>query len=170
VIFVTVGTQLAFDRMMRVVDAWAASAGRDDVFAQVGPDAWKPSHIGWSEFVTPEEFDRRCGEADVIIGHAGMGSILTGLRFGKPVLIMPRKAALREQRNDHQSATAQRFKDRDGIYVALDENELASLLTGIDTLKAESRIGPYASDRLIETLRAFINQPAVRAAASREHA
>ena len=38
-IFVTVGTQLAFDRMIKAVDEWAGARGRTDVFAQVGPAA-----------------------------------------------------------------------------------------------------------------------------------
>ena len=35
-IFVTVGTDSPFDRLMQVVDEWAAASGRTDVFAQIG--------------------------------------------------------------------------------------------------------------------------------------
>ncbi|MCH8271105.1 MAG: hypothetical protein IH985_07850 [Planctomycetes bacterium] len=156
-IFVTVGTQLAFDRMIRVVDAWAGASGRADVFAQIGPGAWRPSHIEWSEFVTPGEFDRRSRESDVIIGHAGMGAILTAMQYGKPIVIMPRRAALREQRNDHQVATARRFSHRQGITVAMDEHELVDRLDQLDSLVGADAISDRASDQLINAIREFIH-------------
>lgn len=169
-ILVTVGAQMPFNRMVGAVDEWAGSRGRDDVLAQIGPTDWRPKHIRWVEFFEPEEFRRQVSEAEVLVGHAGMGSILTALQFGKPILVMPRRGELRETRNDHQVATAERFAELGKIAVARDQNEIADHLDRLSELKQTDRIGPYASDRLIETLRAFINQPAVRAAASREHA
>ena len=41
-ILVTVGTDLPFDRMVRVVDDWAGETGRRDVFAQIGEGGWEP--------------------------------------------------------------------------------------------------------------------------------
>ena len=50
-IFVTVGTDLPFDRMLRVIDAWAGDSGRDDVFAQIGEGAWEPENIRFANFL-----------------------------------------------------------------------------------------------------------------------
>ena len=49
-IFVTVGTQLPFDRLIRAVDNWAKAAGRRDVFAQIGPASYRPLHIDSADF------------------------------------------------------------------------------------------------------------------------
>lgn len=154
-IFLTVGTQLPFDRFVHAVDAWAAASGRDDVFAQVGPTSSPPRHVRWKEFIGPPEFDRRFEEADLVLAHAGMGSILTALARRKPLLIMPRLARLGEHRNDHQVATAKRFAER-GIAVAMDERELREWLDRADAIPAPDRISPEASERLVRALRNFI--------------
>ncbi len=156
-IYVTVGTQLPFERMIRTVDEWAARAGRSDVFAQIGPSQTRPAHIESAAFIDPEESDRRFADATLIIAHAGMGSIIAALRLGKPIVIMPRRADLKEHRNDHQLATAQRFADRPGVSVAADEHELAELLDRADELAAGASIGPHASDELIDAVRTFID-------------
>jgi len=157
VIFVTVGTQIPFDRMVRAVDEWAAHRQRRDVFAQIGPTKWRPSVLEWADFLEPEEFSDRFQRADAIVAHAGMGSIITALTRGKPILVMPRRADLREHRNDHQIATARRFADIAGVEAAFDEQELQTKLDAIGDLCASQRLGPHASEQLITTLRDFIN-------------
>ena len=64
--------------------------------------------------MSPKECTDRMVAADAIIAHAGMGTILTALEMGKPLLVMPRRAELGEHRNDHQLATAMRFADLGG--------------------------------------------------------
>ena len=156
-IFVTVGTQLAFDRMVRVIDEWAGRTGRTDVFAQIGPSDLEPRHIAHEAFIEPHEFTARAREASVIVAHAGMGSILTAMQHSKPIVIMPRRADLGEQRNDHQLATAARFEGRPGIFVAHDETELPGMLERLDSLIAGEPISDYASPGLLNAIKAFIH-------------
>jgi UDP-N-acetylglucosamine transferase subunit ALG13 len=156
VIFVTVGTQLPFDRMIRAVDAWAGATGRSDVFAQIGPGDYRPRHIEHAAFISPEECRARMLAAGAIVAHAGMGTILSALEFGKPLLVMPRKAALGEHRNDHQVATAERLAALGRVSVALDEDALQARLSELDALHARDPISPYASPRLIHALSSFI--------------
>lgn len=155
-IFVTVGAQMPFDRMVRAVDEWARSRGRADVFAQISDTDYRPKYIGWTPFMEPGEFRRRVLEAQFLVAHAGMGSILTALEVGKPILVMPRRGDLRETRNDHQVATARRFLAMGKVAVALDEHELPGRLDALDSLVATERISPWASDRLLSALTSFI--------------
>ena len=97
---------MPFNRLVRTVDDWALASGRQDVFAQIGATDWQPAHIAWSKFLQPPEFARRFAEAEVVVAHAGMGTILSALQWEKPILVMPRRASLGEQRNEHQLATA----------------------------------------------------------------
>lgn len=159
-IFVTVGTQIAFDRMVEVVDEWAGRTG-EDVFAQVGPSKSKFTHLRCAEFLEPADFDRYFNEASLVIAHAGMGSILSALSFGKPIIIMPRKAALGEHRNDHQMATAKRFVEKSGVSIAWDENELATLLDKADlitTVDGVVRISGSAPEAFLAKLRELLDR------------
>ena len=155
-IFVTVGTQLPFDRLIAAVDSWAGETGFRDVFAQVGPNAYVPRYIEFASFISPAECAERMRAADAIVAHAGMGTILNALQLGKPLLVMPRQASLGEHRNEHQSATARRFEELGSVAVAADADALARKLDTLHALGAARPISPYASPRLINALSTFI--------------
>ncbi len=155
-IFVTVGAQMPFDRLVRAVDEWAGQRGRRDVFAQIGPGGWRPGHIAWAEFLRPAEFQARLRACSVVVAHAGMGSILTALEAGKPIVVMPRRADLAETRNDHQVATAREFLRSGRVDAAMDENELRERLGRLDSLAIGAAIARHASPELLATLRSFV--------------
>lgn len=159
-IFVTVGTQGPFDRMVRAIDDWAARNRRKDVFAQIGRDARRPTAIDWVEQLDAVEFKRRVQEAEVVIAHAGMGTVLTALELGKPVLIMPRRASLGEHRNDHQLSTVRKLAALGLATVAQDECELDGWLQELDQVRVGKRDRSQELDKLIQKLRAFLTSGA----------
>lgn len=156
-IFVTVGEQLPFDRLINAVDAWATDSG-EEVYAQIGNSQLKPNAIKYKKNLDPLEFNRAFLEADVIIAHAGMGTIITALELGKPLLVMPRQVRFGEHRNDHQLATAKRFLEQGYISVAFDVPELMKKLgnlyevTNIIRNTHDIRI----SKKLIKVIKDFI--------------
>jgi UDP-N-acetylglucosamine transferase subunit ALG13 len=156
VIFVTVGGQLPFDRLIRTVDQWAADEHRSDVFAQIGSSQSPPKYIQWQRFLSPTEFQTKARKADVIIAHAGMGSILTALDVGKPIIVMPRRAHLGEHRNDHQWATVNRLGADVGIIVAADEQALVSHLQRLEELRSPEKLHGQEYTRLLTFLRSAI--------------
>ena len=156
-IFVTVGAQMPFDRLVKTVDQWAISRGRGDVFAQIGPTDNYPSGIQWTKFMDAAEFKHRFETAKVIVAHAGTGSIITALQLGKPILVMPRRANLRETRNDHQVATAEQFRRFPSVVVAWDEKELIAELERIGDMDGLQAVGSYASPELVGAIRQFID-------------
>ena len=157
-IFVTVGAQLPFDRLIRLVDAWAEQSGRRDVFAQIGAAGYEPRHIEWQRVLTPERFRAKLETASVVVAHAGMGTIISCLELGKPVLVLPRRAARGEHRSDHQLATAERFRKRSDIPVAIDDAELSKMLLRVDALAAPSPIADRASEELLNVIRLFVSE------------
>ena len=84
-----------------------------------------------------------------------MGTILSALQLHKPIIIFPRIAALGEHRNEHQLATAEKFKEMGTVYVAMNEIELKRLLLN-KHLKPLAEIGDYASQSLIDSIEKFI--------------
>lgn len=152
-IFVTVGGQLPFDRLVHTVDQWAMNEGREDVFAQIGDSSRTPSHIRWERFLSPTEFQAKARESDVMIAHAGMGSILTAIELGKPIVVMPRRAHLGEHRNDHQWATVNRLSKDVGIVVSADERELVARLEHLAGLPSPTDERSHGYVSLLDFLR-----------------
>lgn len=160
-IFLTLGTHEPFDRLVRAVDDWCRSTGRGaEVFGQITDHpGYEPKAFKWVATLPPQEYRARCREAALIIAHAGMGSIITAMTYHKPIVIMPRRADLGEQRNDHQLATAERFGPRPGVFVAADETALPALLNSLLAEAAEAgsaTVSPFAEPRLTDALRQMI--------------
>jgi UDP-N-acetylglucosamine transferase subunit ALG13 len=155
-IFVTVGGQLPFDRMIRIIDDWVRASGRTDVFCQIGDADYEPEHAAFTRFLSPDEFAVKLEAADILIAHSGMGTIITAMQIGKPIVVFPRQAKLGEQRNDHQLGTARAFKQRGDTSVAMDEPELREILANIDQLEPAPIIGPAASESLLGAIREFL--------------
>lgn len=151
---------MPFDRLVSAVDNWAGARGRTDVYAQIGETAAVPKHIRWTRFSRPDEFRGLVQSADVVVAHAGMGSILTALELGKPVIVLPRRGAFRETRNDHQIATARELGAQGLVSVAWDERELIALLdTKLNDIEAPERISEHATGALCSALQSFIDRP-----------
>jgi UDP-N-acetylglucosamine transferase subunit ALG13 len=160
-IFVAVGTQLPFDRLVRAVDAWAGDhpdIADLDVFAQIGPGEYVPEHVSSASFLPPREFEARTRAADLLVTHAGTGCILAALEQKRPIVVMPRRALLGEHRNDHQLATAERFCTVRGVTVAWDEEDLRRQLERYERIEAPAaELPPHARPDLLRALSDFIN-------------
>ena len=152
VIFVTVGGQLPFDRLVHAVDQWAVQQQRADVLAQIGASSRPPKHIQWERLLSPPDFQAKVRESRVVIAHAGIGSILTALEFGKPIVVMPRRAHLGEHRNDHQWATVKHLSKDIGVVVAANESELIEQLGRLNELRSPTDIRSQEYTRLLDFL------------------
>ena len=156
-IFVTVGSQMPFDRLVSAMDDWSRSNQDEHVICQTGETDLMPTAMTVIERMSPEEFESHVKTADLVVSHAGMGTILTCLLLGTPVVVFPRLGSLHETRNDHQVATCDRLRDRPGVRVASDASEL---LEALDTRQVWSQcaasIGPHASPELLGRIRVAI--------------
>ena len=128
-IFLTVGTELPFERLVKAVDEIAADGTcNGGLFAQIGNGHYKPRHMPWVGMLEGPLFKQRLRECDAIISHAGIGTVINAIEFRKPVLIVPRLKRYGEHVNDHQLETARRLDGVSGILVAYDTCELPGLL------------------------------------------
>lgn len=163
-IFLTVGTQLPFDRLVRAVDDWCRLNPKVRVFAQIGTCGranWRPRHMDWVERLSPALYASHCEAARFMISHTGMGSIITAASLRKPLVMLPRRQEFGEHRNDHQLSTAARFRGKAGLFVADEADDLAALLDHVDRLAdqliAADAISPFADVSLTDAVRAFIS-------------
>jgi UDP-N-acetylglucosamine transferase subunit ALG13 len=130
-LLVTVGNALQpFDRMLRTVDAaLLRRPGAFDGVCQVGTSEVRPGGLRSVPVLSRPEFEEEMGRADIVISHAGVGSIHTALRYGHSPLVFARQARLGEHVNDHQIELVEAFADRARVLPADDE---ATLLRHLD--------------------------------------
>lgn len=178
-VFLTVGSQLPFDRLAAAVDAWAQAGGKGhDINGQLGATTMPPRHFEWSTKLDPRTFRISVECADLIVGHAGTGTIMAALCAGKPVVVLARREALQETRSDHQIATLKRFRDLPGFHGTADVDEIPGLIesalvgleslpggipidisTGISTgTSVRNFLRPHAQGPIIERLRSFLDE------------
>lgn len=153
-IFVTVGTQLPFDRLVRAVDEIAPLTD-EKVFAQTNGGTYKPRNIGYTDSLSAAEFDIVFRQARLIVSHAGVGTILSALMYKKPIVVMPRFAFLGEHRNEHQYATAVKMNEMH-LHIAYDNSQLRDLILDED-IRTLRQLGDTASEHLIRSLKDFIS-------------
>lgn len=160
-IFVTVGSQMPFRRLVKAADEWAQLNPSVEVVAQIGADdSYRPLALTAFASVSPARYAELVENCELLVAHAGMGSVLTALEFGKPMILMPRRGALKETRNDHQVSTLSWLK-RPGIYAAVDEVDLKVGLdhwrqVGMASPAQVESAGSQARQSLTEALRHFI--------------
>lgn len=152
---------MPFGRLVQAVDDWAGRNPDIEVIAQVGLDEpYEASNLRAFAAVPPDRYVELVRACDLVVGHAGMGTVLTALEFRKPMVLMPRRHALRETRNDHQVATLRWLGANPGIYAAEDESALKAMLDTwrVGGLAAPSADGLHSgsTERLIMALKTFI--------------
>ena len=139
-IFVTTGTQLPFPRLIAQMNALAPELD-EEVIAQIGPDPGPYPALRLAPHLSPAEFNDTFAAARIIVAHAGIGTILSAKRLGKPLVLVPRRHDLDEHRNDHQLATARAVDGRTGLYIAWEVEALADLLAQEDLIPADDTPG-----------------------------
>lgn len=110
-IFLTVGSALPFDRLVRLVDEMVPKLELDQpVYAQIGHGKYRPRHFDFIDFLPKDRFMSIFTQASLIIGHAGIGTIAEAMHARKSILVMPRQKAFGELVDDHQLLTARKFE------------------------------------------------------------
>jgi exopolysaccharide biosynthesis glucuronosyltransferase PssE len=158
VIFVTIGTMWPFDRLIRAMDALAGAEPRAEFLAQIGKGRYEPRHMRWVRVLDRAAYAAAIAGADVVVAHAGIGSVVTAGELGKPIVVLPRKAALGEHTSEHQLETAAWLHGRPGVFVAPEAEDLARCIADARA-QAASAVTPMpkaAPREFLERLRGFI--------------
>jgi UDP-N-acetylglucosamine transferase subunit ALG13 len=157
-IFVTVGSMFPFDRMIMMMDQWTSQNQPQEVFAQIGGGKYEPTYMRWQRIVPPNEYKNVIKACEVIVAHAGTGSVFTASEFQKPIVLIPRRAAQNEHTTDHQLDTAKWLENRPGIFVAWSEGCLAQAIDEAKQApeKLQSSIPTSAPQPFLQRIRNFL--------------
>lgn len=152
---------MPFDRLVSIVNDWVTKK-EIKVVAQIGKSEISFKNIDVIDYVSEDQLYRYIKEADIVVAHAGMGTILSAMTIGKPLIIMPRSAAKGEHRNNHQYGTASKIINIDGVHVAWDEEELMAMLDLYekDSGKYDSNddFPEFATQELLKNIRKIIDK------------
>ena len=147
-----------FDRLVRCADRSAAELPRETFFAQIGNGAYEPTRMEYARWLSRRDFMDRLRSAKLIVAHAGMGSILSALEVGAPIVVLPRKASLGEVNTDHQLATARWLQGRPNLHVCFEDEELGRVIgRALETSRRSGALGSTAPREFTDKIRQFID-------------
>lgn len=129
-IFVTLGTQdKGFNRLLEAIDREIEKGNiNEKVVVQAGYTKYESKNMKILDLVPQDEFDKLMKEASLLITHGGVGSILTGIKYDKPVIAAARLKKYKEHTNDHQKQIIKEFSDAGYILELRDFNKLGKMI------------------------------------------
>ncbi len=158
-ILVTLGTQdKKFTRLLVEIDNLIkAKEIKDEVIVQAGFSSdYESSNMKIFDLINKDEFDKLIKKCDILITHGGVGSILTGLKYNKKVIAIPRLKKYKEHVNDHQLQIVNNFNDEGYIIGIRDVVELSNALKRLKTFNPKK----YQSnkDKVLSLLEEIIDK------------
>lgn len=154
-ILVTLGTQK--EQFTRLLDYIENSNIEDEIIVQAGYTKYQSKKMKIFDFISYEEMNKYIDKADIIITHAGTGSVLTPLKKGKKVIACARLSKYNEHVDDHQVELVEVFKEEGYLLELSDEEPLDEIMRKIKKFNPKK----YNSNtkKFISNLKNDINTP-----------
>ena len=130
-VFVTLGTQdkefpRLLDEVEKLIDRGIIN---EEVVAQVGSTNFSSNKIKIVDYLSRNDLLKYIKDADYIITHGGVGTIIDSLNLNKKVIAVPRLKKYKEHVNDHQLEIVNEFSKLGYI---LDGNNLEQAIYKLD--------------------------------------
>lgn len=155
-ILVTLGTQdKTFERLLKAIDKQIKKGNINDrVVVQAGFTKYESSNMEVFDLIPMKTFDKLIDDADLIITHGGVGSILGAIRKNKKVIAIPRLSKYKEHTNDHQKQIVDEFVKNNYILTC---NDLSKIDLTIEKAKI-FKPNKYSSNnnKMIKLIEKFI--------------
>lgn len=129
-IFVTLGTQdKSFTRLLQAIDREIEKGTiKEKVIVQAGYTKYESKNMEIFDLMSQDKFEELVDQCDLLITHAGVGSILTAIKKGKKVIGAARLKKYKEHTNDHQKQIVKEFSSQGYILELRDFNQLEKVL------------------------------------------
>ena len=116
--FVSVGNaKQHFSRMLEAVRETIHLLPRP-ILIQCGHTPFISNDCDVIEFISMDLFVQHVSQAEILILHAGAGSVLHAIHANKYPILMPRRAEFNEHINDHQVGFAKKLQSADKVFMA----------------------------------------------------
>ena len=160
-IVVTVGNDPRdFSRLVKKVDEIAPRVP-SEIVIQKGYSSYRPKNTKYFDFVPINTAKKQIKNSELVISHAGIGTIILCKEHGIPLIILPRRKKYGEHMNDHQMEIAQMLAKRreKNIHVIYAEEKLEEKIHEVLKAKRKNRtpIQNVGKASLIRKIREFIN-------------
>lgn len=139
-LFVPLGTQkFPFERIIVALNSLVdrGEYKPDDIIMQSALYPVKPKFIALG-LIPNEEFNRYMVEAETIVTHSGVNSIISCMNIGKPLVICPRLHEYGEHVDNHQMEIAELMRTKYDVLVCTDMNDLSEMIEKAKTHKYKS--------------------------------
>jgi UDP-N-acetylglucosamine transferase subunit ALG13 len=157
-ILVLLGTfPIPFERPLRELDRLCAHGLiTEDVIVQNGYTDFTSVHLTLRPFIAPDQLLGLYERANLIITHAGTGSLIKGIKRGKTVIAVPRLLKLGEHIDDHQMEILNEFVKMQYVIPWMEEDNLEDLLEESKTFSPR----PYISKKkqIVDYLTDYLDQ------------
>lgn len=136
-ILVLLGTQnLSFKRLLDALQIQIDKGNiKDKVIVQAGSTKYQSKDMEIFDLIAIEKLSKLVKEADLIITHGGVGSIMEGIKHHKKIIAVPRLKRYNEHVNDHQLQIIKEFSDLGYLKSLYDLDEFDSVLNDLKTFK-----------------------------------
>lgn len=133
-ILVMLGTQKNdFSRLLKEIEKCIDNGIiKEPVIVQAGSTKYKTDKMQIFDLIAREDLDKKKQEADLIITHGGVGSIVGALKMNKKIIAVPRLKQYGEHVNDHQKQIVENFTNQGYIIGVFDLNNLAQKIQNIN--------------------------------------
>lgn len=155
-ILVTLGTQdKTFERLLKAIDKQIKKGNiKDRVVVQSGFTKYESNNMEIFDLIPMKTFDKLMDEADLIITHGGVGSILGAIRKNKKVIAIPRLAKYKEHTNDHQKQIVDEFVSKQYILTCKDLNKIHLVIEESQCFKPQKY--KSSNNKMIKIIENFI--------------
>lgn len=129
-IFIPLGTQLfQFNRLVKAINNLIIEQifQPQEILIQSSIIDIKPI-CKYVNYLSSDDFNRYIEEAELIITHAGVNSIMTCMRKKKPLIIAPRQKQFHEHVDNHQLEIADLMEQKFNVIVVKDMKNLPSAI------------------------------------------
>ncbi|WP_042354046.1 PssE/Cps14G family polysaccharide biosynthesis glycosyltransferase [Bacillus rubiinfantis] len=123
-ILVTLGThELSFARLLNEIER-VRKAGfiHDEIIVQSGHTPFESDFLTIKPFIKFDEMEQLVNKADLVITHAGVGSIVSAVKKGKKVIAAARLKKFNEHNDNHQLEIVEEFVNS-GYILSWGEND-----------------------------------------------